>query len=89
MFMWFYLSTLYQLALMTPGMSPERARERKQMRHNWNFLRYPRGRPHRRQRVYLRTANFGARWDFAISDVLATLALLRILAQGKDRARES
>jgi hypothetical protein len=36
MFMWLYL---YQLALITPGMSPDRASERKQMRHSWNFLR--------------------------------------------------
>jgi hypothetical protein len=76
MFMWLLPLALYQLALITPGMSPERASPRKQMRHSWNFLRYPRGRPQRRQRVYLRTANFGVRWDFAMSDVLATLALL-------------
>jgi hypothetical protein len=76
MFMWLLPLALYQLALITPGMSPERASPRKQMRHSWNFLRYPRGRPQRRQRVYLRTANFGVRRDFAMSDVLATLALL-------------
>jgi hypothetical protein len=29
----------YQLALITPGMSPDRASERKQMRHSWNFRR--------------------------------------------------
>jgi hypothetical protein len=76
MFMWLLPLALYQLALITPGMSPERASPRKQMRHSWNFLRYPRGRPHRRQRVYLRTANFGVRFDLAIRDVLATLSLL-------------
>src|SRR5687768_2959356 len=29
----------YQLALTTPGISPESDRLRKQMRHSWNFLR--------------------------------------------------
>jgi hypothetical protein len=75
--MWIYLSpVLYQLALTTPGMSPERASCLKQIRQRSNFLRYPRGRPHLRQRVYLRTANFGVRRAFAMSDVLATPLLL-------------
>jgi hypothetical protein len=34
-----FLSRPYQLALMTPGMSPASARFRKQIRHSWNFLR--------------------------------------------------
>jgi hypothetical protein len=37
MFIFGYLS--YQLALMTPGMSPDSANWRKQMRHISNFLR--------------------------------------------------
>jgi hypothetical protein len=36
---------VYQLALITPGTSPRNARKRKQMRHIWNFRKYPRGRP--------------------------------------------
>src|SRR5688572_3629327 len=51
----YLLGPVYQLALMTPGMSPDSANWRKQMRHISNFLKYPRGRPHRRHRVYLRT----------------------------------
>ena len=57
---------------MTPGISPARANLRKQIRHISNFRRYARGLPQLRQRVYLRTANFGVRWDLAISDVFAT-----------------
>jgi hypothetical protein len=40
MFIWSFLSPLsYQLALMTPGISPDRAFWRKQIRQSWNFLR--------------------------------------------------
>ena len=39
MFIAAYLSRCYQLALMTPGMSPARASLRKQMRHISNFRR--------------------------------------------------
>ena len=66
------LDPAYQLALITPGMSPLRAFLRKQIRHISNFRRYPRGRPQLRQRVYFRTPNLGVRWDLAISDVFAT-----------------
>src|SRR5262249_48687037 len=41
----------YQEALATPGISPFRARFRKQIRHSWNLRRYPRGRPQIRHRV--------------------------------------
>src|SRR6266496_196654 len=66
------LASAYQLALMTPGMSPESASLRKQIRHISNFLRYARGRPQERQRLYLRTPNFGLRLALAIRDSLAT-----------------
>src|SRR5260370_9879766 len=66
------LASAYQLAWMPPGMSPQTASLRKQMRHISNFLRYARGRPQERQRLYLRTPNFGLRLALAIRDSLAT-----------------
>src|SRR5688500_7246667 len=55
----------YQLALVTPGMSPACTMLRRQMRHRPN-LRYTEcGRPQRRHRVYARTLNFGLRCDFS------------------------
>src|SRR5262245_48192298 len=45
------LGAAYQEALATPGISPFRAKFRKQIRHSWNLRRYPRGRPHSRHRV--------------------------------------
>jgi len=47
---------------------------RKQMRQIPNFRRYPRARPHRWHRVYLRTPNFGPRFTFAIHDFFAIAA---------------
>jgi hypothetical protein len=41
----------YQEAFATPGISPFKARFRKQIRHSWNLRRYPRGRPQIRHRV--------------------------------------
>src|SRR3989442_4490680 len=67
-----FMGCSYQLALITPGTSPARAYFRKQMRHIWNFRRYPRGRPQLRHRVHLRTANFGLRWDLSLGHVFAT-----------------
>jgi len=64
----------YQLALMTPGISPASASLRKQMRHISNFRRYPRGLPQLRQRVYFRTPNLGVRFDLAMRDVFATIS---------------
>jgi hypothetical protein len=64
---------VYQLDLVTPGISPDRARLRKQMRHSWNFLRYPRGRPQRRHRLCARTWNFGFCLALAFMQVLATV----------------
>jgi hypothetical protein len=68
-----HLQNDYQLDFVTPGISPDKARLRKQMRHNWNFLRYPRGRPQRRQRLCPRTWNFGFCFALAIMQVFATL----------------
>jgi hypothetical protein len=63
---------VYQLALTTPGISPERANSRKQIRQMPNFLRYARERPHRLHLLYERTLNFGGLFDFAIQDFFAT-----------------
>jgi hypothetical protein len=48
----------YQLAFKTPGISPRRAKPRKQMRHIWNLRRNPRGRPQMRQRFRERILYF-------------------------------
>jgi hypothetical protein len=50
-------STDYQLALVTPGIWPLSANFRKQIRHNRNLRRKPRGRPQCLQRFRRRTAN--------------------------------
>jgi hypothetical protein len=65
---------LYQLDFVTPGISPASAKFRKQMRQSWNFLRIPRGRPQRRQRLCARTRYLGFRLAFAFKHVLATVA---------------
>src|ERR1700678_2197299 len=49
----------YQLALVTPGISPFSAKPRKQMRHISNLRRNARGRPQILQRLRQRTLNFG------------------------------
>src|SRR5437899_4167978 len=54
-----FFLVLYQLAFSTPGISPRSAKPRKQMRHIWNLRRYPRGRPHMRQRLRTRILYFG------------------------------
>lgn len=46
----------YQLALTTPGILPDMANSRKQMRQSWNLRIYPRGRPHRLHRLRTRTS---------------------------------
>jgi hypothetical protein len=61
----------YQLDLATPGISPRKARERKQIRQMPNFLKKARDRPHKGQRWYLRTANLGSSLALAMSDFLA------------------
>ena len=61
----------YQLAFTTPGISPRRAKSRKQSRHISNFRKKARGRPHKGQRLYSLELNFAFRFAFAISDFLA------------------
>jgi hypothetical protein len=63
----------YQLDFVTPGSWPSSAKVRKQMRQIWNLRINARGRPHLRQRLYLRTLNFGVLLHLFISDVLATV----------------
>src|SRR3954451_5344214 len=64
----------YQEALDTPGSSPRWAMSRMHTRHRPN-LRYTEcGRPHRWQRVYARTANFGFRAALRISAFFAMLS---------------
>src|SRR5512138_2193190 len=46
--------SVYHELLMSPVISPWRARLRRQMRHIWNLRRYARGRPHKGHRLYLR-----------------------------------
>jgi len=50
------------------------ASSRKQMRHMPKSRMYARGRPQRRQRLYLRTPNFGVRFDFSMSDFFANVS---------------
>jgi hypothetical protein len=63
--------TAYQLALVTPGISPDRAKPRKQMRHKENLRKNPLGRPHRLQRFRRRTLNLGFFPSLAIFAVVA------------------
>src|SRR5437879_10546841 len=55
----FVIRPPYQLALITPGISPFSASCRKHRRHTPNFLRNPRGRPQRQQRLRWRTESMG------------------------------
>ena len=61
------------LAFRTPGIIPDNARSRKQIRQMPNFRRYARERPQRWQRLCCRTPNVGLRFDFS------TMALRAIL----------
>ena len=56
---------------MSPVTSPWSARFRRQIRHIWNLRRNARGRPQSGHRLYLRTANFGLRFAWAIFESLA------------------
>jgi hypothetical protein len=64
---------LYQLDLTTPGSSPRSAMCRKQMRQIPNFRKKALGRPHKGQRLYARTLNFGFLLALAISDFFANV----------------
>jgi hypothetical protein len=48
----------YQLAFLTPGISPSSASSRKQIRQMPNLRYTARGRPHNRQRLFRRVENF-------------------------------
>jgi hypothetical protein len=61
----------YQLAFVTPGISPARASLRKQIRHSENLRRKPRGRPQLLQRLRSRHTNFGFFCSLAIFAVVA------------------
>src|SRR6185312_2895369 len=67
----------YQLALVTPGISPAKAYLRKQMRQSENLRRKPRGRPQFLQRFRSRTLNFGIFSSLAIFAVVAISGLSR------------
>jgi hypothetical protein len=58
---------------MTPGISPFRLKDLKQIRHIANLRKYPLGRPQTLQRWYRLTKNLGLRCAFAIKDFFATL----------------
>jgi hypothetical protein len=61
----------YQLAFVTPGISPASANLRKQIRQSENFLKNPRGRPQFLQRLRRRILNFGGFASLAIFAVVA------------------
>jgi hypothetical protein len=66
------IDTLYQLAFVTPGISPRCASSLKQILHKPNLRKYPCGLPQRLQRLYPRVLYFGLRDCLAIIDFLAT-----------------
>jgi hypothetical protein len=74
----------YQLAFRTPGIIPDNARSRKQMRQRPNFRRYARERPQRWQRLCCRTPNFGLCFDFSTMALRAILIPLSIQVNGKE-----
>jgi hypothetical protein len=65
------MDSYYQLAFVTPGISPFSASCRKQRRQIPNLLKKPRGRPQRQQRFRWRHLNFGVFKSFAIFAVVA------------------
>jgi len=66
----------YQLDLTTPGSMPVLANSRKQIRQIENFRIYPRGRPHRWQRLYFLTLNLGSNLCLTIKQVFAIMKSL-------------
>jgi len=74
---------------MSPVTSPWSARFRRQIRHIWNLRRNARGRPHSGQRLYLRTANFGLRFAWAIFESLAILLSSLYWRNGMPKWRSS
>src|SRR5438552_16078960 len=74
----------YQDALITPGTSPASASLRKQIRHNLNLRRKPRGRPQRKQRLRCRHCSLGvfaalAKASFSSLAILAVVAMFLLL----------
>ena len=63
---------LYQLDLVTPVISPLEASLRKHSLQIPNLRKYALERPHKGQRLYARTENFGALSALAMSDFFAT-----------------
>ena len=61
----------YQLALVTPGISPRRALSLKQIRHIPNLRINARGLPQMLHRLYWRTLNFCCRFCLATSAFFA------------------
>jgi hypothetical protein len=61
--------SVYQLDFFTPGIIPESAISRKQIRHMPNFRRTALERPQRWQRCCLRALNFGFCFDFSTNDL--------------------
>src|SRR5579864_7578671 len=78
-------SPSYQLALVTPGISPLSASCRKHRRHTPNLRRKPRARPQRQQRLRCRTSSMGIflcsalAWAMAFDD-LTCFAFLAVVA---------
>ncbi len=67
---------------MIPGISPFKAKVRKQILHISNFLKYPRGLPHKGHRLYFRVENLGSLLAFAIKDFLAIAYSLTSITKG-------
>lgn len=63
----------YQLDLVTPTISPQRAKLRKQIRHISNLRRYARGRPQIGHRLYFRVVNFLVFNVLILNDFLAKI----------------
>ncbi len=65
----------YQLALRTPGIYPDNASSRKQIRQTPNVRRNARDLPQRAHRLCFRTPNFGFRLLFSTMALRAIPAL--------------
>ena len=63
--------TVHQDAFRTPGIIPNNANSRKQIRQTPKRRRYARDRPQRLQRLCACTLNFGLRFAFSIQDFFA------------------
>jgi len=68
-----YLFLNYQLAFLTPGISPRQANSRKQIRHRLKRRRYPLERPQILQRKYFLVENFGVLFDLFTKPFLAMI----------------